>query len=141
MDTLLWAICSVISLLLSVVWWIAGYLFWVFIWLILPFAIVAYLAMRAAEAIVGRDAVRAWVKDRSRRLGGGIWDRLSRLLLASSVLPFRVLFWFVVYAIWHSIVSLMWTPKWRPWTRAWSKRWRPPATAAPKSVRNVARPA
>ncbi len=145
METLLGLVLGILQFAFAIVWWIAGYLFWVLAWLVLPFVVVAYVAMLAAEKIFGRDLVRAWIKERSKRLGSGIaarvWTSVSRVALASTVLPFRVLFWFGVYAVWHSIVSLLWTPKWRPWTRAWGKRWRPerPAPArAPRSATKAA---
>ncbi len=134
--TLFEIVLYIVQSLLAIVWWIAGYLFWVFVWLVLPFAVVAYVAMRAAEKIFGQQTVRAWLMERSRRLGGGIWERLSRLLVASSVLPFRVLFWFAIFAVWHSVISLLWTPKWRPWSRAWSKRWKPAKQSPPSPARS-----
>ena len=133
--TLFEIVLYIVQSLLAIVWWIAGYLFWVVVWLVLPFAVVAYVAMRVAEKVFGRQLVRAWLMERSRRLGGGIWERLSRLLVASSVLPFRVLFWLAIYAVWHSFVSLLWTPRWRPWSRAWGKRWKPVKPSPSSSAR------
>lgn len=111
--------------LLSITWWIATYLFWAILWLVLPFAIIAFIALRLAEKMLGHDAVRAYVKKQSLKFGTGAWVRARRLTFALGALPLRVLGYFVVYAVWHSIVSLLWRPKWHPWPRAWAKRWKP----------------
>ena len=127
--TLLSPLIWLIGLLFSILWWIVWQLLWIAIWLLLPLAIVAFVALKVAEKTFGAVAVRSWLKARALKYGGGFGERLTRGALAASVLPFRVMAWFVVYAIWHTIVSLLWTPRWKPWPRAWAKRWKPPSTA------------
>lgn len=126
--TILAPVFWVIKTLFAILLWIAWQVLWIVLWLVLPLAIAAYIAFRVAEKVFGPDATRAWLKRQSLRLGGGVWEKLSRGLIASSVLPFRVMAWFVVYAIWHSLVSLFWRPRWTPWDRAWAKRWKPAGT-------------
>ena len=87
--------------------------------------------MRLAERAFGEKVVRDWIKARAMRISAGTWDRIRPWLFALGVLPFRVLAWFVVYAIWHAIVSLFWRPGWKPWERAWSKRWKGAKTGQP----------
>jgi hypothetical protein len=136
MQTMFDAVIYLLSTIFSIVWWIVGYVFWVVVWLLLPVAIVAFIAMRIAEAVIGKETVRGWLKDRSMRWGGGIWERLRQALVASSALPFRVLFWLVVYTVWHSVISVFWTPRWKPWPRAWDKRWKPTATPTAAAARS-----
>jgi hypothetical protein len=123
-TALLGWIVAALGLVLGVLWWIVSYLLWGFVWLLLPLAIVAVLALRIAEKILGPDVVRAWVKARAMKFGTGTWDRVRPWLFALGVAPFRVLLWFPVYALWHAAVSLFWKPRWSPWQRAWGKRWR-----------------
>lgn len=125
MDYVLGALSWLFTTLFAVLWWIVATLFWVFLWLILPLIIVAYFAMRIAESVLGKDVVRAWLKTQSMKFGAGTWVRVRRLSFALSALPVRVTLWFIVYAVWHALVSLLWRPKWSPWRRAWSKRWKP----------------
>ena len=125
MDTITGAIGWVFGTLFAILWWIAGTLFWIFFWLVLPVLIVGFLGLRGAEKVLGPDVVRAWVKSKTMKFGGGAWVRARRLTFALGVLPVRVLGWFVVYVVWHSLVSLLWRPKWQPWQRAWGKRWKP----------------
>lgn len=124
LSPILWLLGWVFSILWSIVW----YLLWVVIWLVLPFALVAFVALRVAEKALGPDVVRAWVKAQSMKYGSGVWTRVHRLLFALGALPLRVLGWLIVYTIWHSLVSLLWKPRWHPWSRAWAKRWKPMAT-------------
>jgi hypothetical protein len=128
METILTILSPILWLLgwlFAVVWWLASYLLWAIVWLLLPFALVAFVAMRLAEKMFGPEVVRAWVKKQSLKFGAGTWDRARRLMFALTALPFRVLVWLTVYTVWHSIVSLFWKPRWHPWTRAWDKRWKP----------------
>lgn len=118
-----WLIAG-LSLLLSVVWWVVSYLLWGLVWLLLPLAILAFVAVRGAEKIFGPEVVRAWVKARTMKFGAGTWDRVRPLLFALGVAPFRVVAWFPVYAVWHALISLFWKPRWTPWQRAWAKRWK-----------------
>lgn len=112
------------SLLLSILWWIVSYLLWGVLWLVLPLAIAAFVGFRLAEKTFGREVVRAWVKARAMRYGAGTWERVRPWLFAFTAAPFRVLLWFLAYALWHAIVSLFWKPRWTPWQRAWGKRWK-----------------
>lgn len=127
LDLLAWVFWT----LWSIVSWVLWQLVWIFVWFLLPFALAAFIALRIAEKALGPDVVRAWVKAKTMRFGAGAWDRTRRLLFALGVLPLRVLGWLMVYALWHSIVSLFWRPRWSPWQRAWAKRWKAkPAAAA-----------
>ena len=139
MDYLLGAISWLFWTIISVVMWFASYAFWIFVWFFLPFVILAFIAVRIAESILGQDKVRAWVKAKSMSYGSGAWVRARRLLFGAGVLPVRVLFWLAVYAVWHSVINLFWKPRWTPWQRAWAKRWRPQASRRPEVSRaNVA---
>ncbi|MBS0234748.1 MAG: hypothetical protein JSR99_14815 [Proteobacteria bacterium] len=124
MDYLLALIFWILALLASIVWWVIVQLFWIVMWLLLPLAIVAFIILRVSEGVLGQEKVRAWVKARTQKYGSAASKRSQRLLFALGVLPLRVLFWFPIYALWHSVVSLLWRPKWSPWQRAWAKRWR-----------------
>ncbi|HET6387866.1 hypothetical protein [Hyphomicrobium sp.] len=124
MDYLLAPLFWLLSLLLSIVWWIFTQLLWIVLWLLLPVAVIAFVALRVAERVLGQEKVRTWVKARSQKYGASASNRIRRVVFALGVLPIRVLFWLPVYALWHSIVSLLWRPKWSPWQRAWAKRWR-----------------
>lgn len=128
---------SVVATIWAILWWIISTVLWTLVWVALPFLVAAYIAMRIAEAALGREVVRGWLKTKSKTLATGIGRRLSALALALSALPFRVVAWFAIYAVWHSIVSLLWTPRWKPWPRAWAKRWGGQrATRTPQSVRS-----
>ena len=124
MEALWWLLTQILGLVWAVLSWLVGYLLWLAFWVLAPVILMAIVALRAAEYTLGRDAVRAWVKKRSLKFGLGTWHRSRRALFALGVLPIRVLGWLVVYALWHSVISLLWTPKWDPWQRAWDRRWR-----------------
>lgn len=115
---LLWTLWSIIS-------WVLWQLAWIFVWFLLPFAVAAFIALRVAERVLGQEAVRSWVKTQSMKFGAGAWVRARRITFALGVLPVRVLGWLMLYAVWHSMVSLFWRPRWSPWQRAWAKRWKP----------------
>lgn len=141
MDIVLILLSPIIWLLgwvFAILWWVASYLLWAIIWLLLPFAIAAFVAFRVAEKMLGPEVVRAWLKKQSLKFGAGTWVRVRRLTFALTALPVRVLGWLVVYTVWHSIVSLFWKPRWHPWTRAWAKRWKPPS-ARPRRVATPAK--
>jgi hypothetical protein len=104
--------------------WLALKLFWLIVWVLLPVLILIVVGVRAAEKLLGKERVRSWVKGHSLRFGTAAWHRTRRALFALGALPLRVLGWLVVYTVWHSILSLWWTPRWRPWQRAWARRWR-----------------
>lgn len=118
-----------VSWVLSILWWIISYLLWAVLWLLLPFAIVAFIALRVAEKALGPDLVRGWIKKQSLKFGSGAWVKARRLSFALGALPLRVLGWLLVYTVWHSIISLFWKPRWHPWPRAWDKRWKPAHSA------------
>jgi hypothetical protein len=113
-----------LGILANILLWVVTQLLWIVLWLMLPILVVAFIALRVAERVLGQERVRAWVRARTAKYGTAASIRARRLLFALGVAPVRVLFWFVVYVIWHSIVSLLWRPKWTPWGRAWAKRWR-----------------
>ena len=135
MDYLLGAIGWLFWTIVSVAMWFVSYAFSIFVWFILPFVIVAFLAVRIAERVLGPDKVRAWVKAKSMSYGAGAWVRARRVLFGAGVLPVRVLFWLAVYAVWHSVINLFWKPRWTPWQRAWAKRWRRESPRAPQVSR------
>jgi hypothetical protein len=124
MDYLLAPLFWIVGLIASIVWWVVVQIFWIVLWLLLPLAIMAFIILRVAERMLGQEKVRAWVKARTQKYGSSVSKRIQRLLFALGVLPIRVLFWLPIYALWHSIVSLLWRPSWSPWQRAWAKRWR-----------------
>lgn len=125
MSTIVDVVIWIVSAIFSVVGWLVWQIVWIFVWFLLPFALAAYLIFRLAEKTLGPEVVRAWLKAQSAKLGAGVWDRLSRILLAVSVLPVRVIGWLMLFTLWHSIISLFWRPRWTPWQRAWEKRWKP----------------
>lgn len=135
MDYILAPIFWILGLILSIVWWIVWQILWLVIWLVLPIVIVAFVALRLAERTFGQDRVRAWVKARTAKYGTAASARARRIVFALGVLPVRVLFWFVIYAFWHVIVSIVWRPRWSPWQRAWAKRWRPHEAAGRVAAR------
>jgi hypothetical protein len=124
MDYLLAPVFWILSLFASIIWWVAWQLLWIVLWLLLPLAVLAFIILRVAERVLGQEKVRGWVKAHTQRYGASASKRLQRLIFALGVLPIRVLFWFPIYALWHSFVSLLWRPKWSPWQRAWAKRWK-----------------
>jgi len=134
MDTLVGVIVWLIGVIWSTLTWVLGNLLWLIIWLVLPFAIAAFVVVRIAEKALGPEVVRTWVKAQSLKFGRGTWIVVRRWLLALSALPLRVLFWLAIYTVWHSVLSLFYRPRWHPWTRAWAKRWRPNAAAPPAKL-------
>jgi hypothetical protein len=124
MDYVFAPIIWLLSTIFSIVLWLVTQLLWMVLWLLLPIAVVAFIGLRVAEYTLGQDRVRAWVKARTAKYGSAASIRARRILFALGVVPVRVLFWFVIFAVWHSIVSLLWRPRWTPWRRAWARRWR-----------------
>jgi hypothetical protein len=124
MDYVLAPFIWLIGLIFSILFWIVRQLFWLVLWFVLPILVVAFVALRIAERVLGQEKVRAWVRARTQKYGSAASKRAQRWVFALGVAPVRVLFWFVLYAIWHSIISLLWRPRWTPWQRAWGKRWR-----------------
>lgn len=131
MDYVLAPFLWLFGLLFSIAFWVLAQIFWILLWLVLPFAVAAVIAARIAERLIGRERVRGWVRVRTQKYGAAASRRAQRWLFALGVVPVRVLFWFVLYAIWHSFVSLLWRPRWSPWQQAWARRWRGPAQAHP----------
>lgn len=131
-STILAPIFWLLGWLLAILWWILSYLLWALVWLVLPLAVLAFVALRIAEKVMGPDVVRGYVRRQTLKYGNSAWVRARRLTFALGVLPLRVLGYFVLYAIWHSIISLLWRPKWHPWPHAWAKRWKP-KNPAPRS--------
>lgn len=127
MSTIFDIVIWILSAIWGVVWWLLWQLIWILVWFLLPFALAAFIAVRIAEKALGQEVVRAWLKAQSMKLGAGVWDKVGRGLFAVSVLPFRVLGWLALYALWHSVINLFWRPRWTPWDRAWEKRWKPKA--------------
>lgn len=134
MDTLVGVIVWLLGVIWSTLTWVLGNLLWLIIWLVLPFAIAAFVVVRIAEKALGPEVVRTWVKAQSLKFGRGTWIVVRRWLFALSALPLRVLFWLAIYTVWHSVLSLFYRPRWHPWTRAWAKRWRPNAGAPPAKL-------
>jgi hypothetical protein len=132
MDYLLAPLFWVLGLIASIVWWVIVQILWIVLWLLLPLAIFAFVVLRVSEKVLGQGRVRAWVTARTQKYGSAASKRMQRWLFALGVLPIRVLFWFPIFALWHSFVSLLWRPKWSPWQRAWAKRWR--AEVTPKKT-------
>ena len=128
MDYLFAPIFWILGLIANIILWVLWQLVWIVLWLILPLLIVAFVAVRVAERVVGQETVRRWVKARTAKYGTAASVKAQRWLFALGVAPVRVLFWFAIYALWHSVVSLMWRPDWSPWQRAWARRWRPEKT-------------
>jgi len=133
MDYVLALFIWLLGLLASIILWIVTQIFWILLWLVLPLVVVAFVALRIAERVLGQEKVRAWVRVRTRKYGSAASKRAQRWIFALGVVPVRVLFWFVLYAVWHSVVSLLWRPRWSPWRRAWAKRWRQQPQLQPKA--------
>jgi hypothetical protein len=124
METLWWLLSQILWLIWSVLTWLVGYLLWLAFWVLAPVILMAIVAVRVAEYVLGPQVVRAWVKRISLKFGAGAWRRTHRALFALGVMPVRVLGWLVLYSLWHVLISLFWTPRWNPWQRAWDRRWR-----------------
>ncbi|HVX37621.1 MAG TPA: hypothetical protein VHC71_15530 [Hyphomicrobium sp.] len=133
MDYVLALFIWLLGLLASTILWIVTQIFWILLWLVLPLVVVAFVALRIAERVLGQEKVRAWVRVRTQKYGSAASKRAQRWIFALGVVPVRVLFWFVLYAVWHSVVSLLWRPRWSPWRRAWAKRWRQQPQLQPKA--------
>ncbi|HMN36256.1 MAG TPA: hypothetical protein PKD49_00895 [Hyphomicrobium sp.] len=123
------ALWSVLSIVLAALWWIVSYAVWGALWLVAPVLLAALVAVRVADRAFGRESVRAWVKARTMRFGAGAWQRVRPWLFALGAAPFRVLAWFVMFAVWRAVIGVFWTPRWSPWNRAWGKRWKGGAAA------------
>jgi hypothetical protein len=113
---LVWAAWTVLS-------WLMLQLFWAVLWVALPVIIAAVLCAIAAERLIGKKPVRMWIRTHAYRLLAQALHRARRAVFVLAALPVRVLGWFVIYTIWHAVISLWWTPRWSPWRRAWRCRW------------------
>lgn len=122
METLWWLLVQIVWVIWSVLWWVVTYLLWLALWVFAPVILIALIAKRGAEYVLGPEIVRGWLKKQSLKLGSGVLQRASGAALALSAMPFRVLGWLILYGLWHSIISLFWTPRWSPMERAWNRR-------------------
>ena len=129
LNALWWLIAQILGFVWAIVSWVLGTVLWLSFWVLLPFAIGGFVVLRVAESTLGKEAVHAWVKKHTRRYGAATWTRVHRGLFTLGSLPLRVLGWLTVYTLWHSLISLFWTPKWKPWNRAWKRRYRKRKTA------------
>jgi hypothetical protein len=135
LSPVLWLLGWVVA----IVWAIVSYLLWAVLWLLLPFALIAFVALRVTEKLLGPDLVRAWVKKQSLKFGAGTWIKARRLTFALGALPLRVVGWGIVYTLWHSLISLFVKPRWSPWQRAWDKRWKPPQSQSRAKSAKIAK--
>jgi hypothetical protein len=126
LQTFEWLLAQIFWAAWMLLSWLALKLFWLLAWVLLPVLIILVVAVRVAEKLLGKERVRSWVRRHSLRFGTAAWRRTRRALFALGALPLRVSGWFVLYTLWHSILSLWWTPRWSPWRRAWARRWRRP---------------
>ncbi len=111
-----WAAWMVLS-------WLLLQLFWTILWVALPVIVAAVLCALTAERLLGKEPVRSWVRTQCYRFMGNALHRARRACFALVALPVRVLGWFVIYTVWHAVINLWWSPRWRPWQRAWRCRW------------------
>jgi hypothetical protein len=113
---LVWAVWTVLS-------WLVLQLFWAVLWVALPVIVAAVLCAIAAERLIGKEPVRSWIRTHAYRLLARALHRARRAVFGLAALPVRVVGWFVIYATWHAMISLWWTPRWSPWQCAWRRRW------------------
>ena len=69
MEYLLAPIFWLLGLLASILWWVFMQILWIVLWLLLPLAVLAFVALRVAERVLGQEKVRAWVKSRTQKYG------------------------------------------------------------------------
>jgi hypothetical protein len=113
---LVWAAWTVLS-------WLVLQLFWAVLWVAMPVIVAAVLCAIAAERLIGKEPVRSWIRTHAYRLLARALHRARRAVFGLAALPVRVVGWFVIYTIWHAVISLWWTPCWSPWQCAWRCRW------------------
>jgi hypothetical protein len=82
MEYLLAPIFWLLGLLASILWWVFMQIVWIVLWLLLPLAILAFVALRVAEHVLGQEKVRAWVKSRTQKYGVGIEARSTHAVRA-----------------------------------------------------------
>ena len=124
MELLWWLLVQIFWLIEGLVSWVFFTLLWLFLWVLLPFAVLVFIAIQVADYVLGRGQVWLWLKKQSLKYGARSWHYTRRAAFALTALPFRVLAYLLYYGLWHSIVSLVWKPERSPWERAWAKRWR-----------------
>ena len=124
MEFLSWLVVQLFWIIESIVSWVIFTLVWLAFWILLPMGVLAFVAIRVADYLLGRAVVWLWLQRQLLKFGGRTWRYARRTLFALSALPFRVLIYLMFYGLWHSILVLFWRPRWSPWERAWSKRWR-----------------
>jgi hypothetical protein len=123
MEILWWLGVQAISVVWTLLSWILLQLFWLLLWMALPICVAAILCVLAAERFVGKERVRIWLRQQFLSLARRSWRRLRRALFAFWAVPLRVANWFVIFALWYAVLSLLRTPRWTPWQRAWRCRW------------------
>ena len=75
MEYLLAPIFWLLGLLASILWWVFMQILWIVLWLLLPLAILSFVALRVAERVLGQEKVRAWVKSRTQKYGASASKR------------------------------------------------------------------
>jgi len=123
MELLWWIAAKLFCAAWFIVSWLLWQLLWLILWTILPLALAAIICVLVAERALGTALLRPWIRTHVFRIAAGVGRRARSAAVALAALPVRVLCWFVIYALWHSLVNLWWTPRWRPWERAWNCRW------------------
>src|SRR6266536_1348349 len=123
MEALWWLAAQLLWLVWAILSWLLVQLLWLVLWAAVPLALAAVVCALVAERIIGKEAVRSWIRQHVSRAARAAWHRARGTLLALAALPVRVLGWFVIYTLLHTLQSLWWTPRWRPWQRAWDCRW------------------
>jgi hypothetical protein len=123
MELLLWLAAQIIWVIWAVLSWLLLQLVWMLVWVTLPICIFGISCILLAERFLGKPLVRRWIGKHSRRLTRTAWQRTRKFVFALWAVPTRVLGWFVVFALWHAVLNLWRTPRWRPWRRAWRRGW------------------
>ena len=117
-----WLLVQVFWLIEGIASWVFFTLLWLIFWVLLPFAVVAFVVIRIADNLLGREVVWLWLKRQSLKFGARTWRYTRRTAFALTALPVRILFYLLFFGLWHSIINLFWKPRWSPWERAWGKR-------------------
>ena len=69
MDYVFAPIVWLLGFVVNVVLWLVWQLLWIVLWLVLPILVIAFIALRAAEYILGQERVRTWVRARTAKYG------------------------------------------------------------------------
>ena len=80
METLWSIVTTVLWWALGWVWWLLSSLFWLLAWFVLPLLVAAFIAVRVAEAAIGRTIVRTWL--RAEFEGGGSTRKVAKIKAA-----------------------------------------------------------